>query len=182
MLRGFLLVPVRALQRLQDGQPLDLGQGVVRRHREAASTPPSSRSDSGRSCGWTSATLGDQHRPLHRVLELADVARPPAADQQLVGGRRDALERLLIAAGELLENKSEHSSGMSSARSRSGGTRSMMVLMRKYRSSRSRPSRSAASISMLVAQISRKSTFTKRSPPIGRYSRSCSTRSSLVCS
>ncbi len=68
---------------------------------------------------------------------------------------------------------------MSSLRSRSGGTRSVIVLMRKYRSSRSLPSRSAVSRSMLVAQMRRKSTCTRRSLPIGRYSRSCSTRKQL---
>src|SRR3990172_2326499 len=41
---------------------------------------------------------------------------------------------------------------MSSVRSRSGGTRSVMVLMRKYRSSRSFPSRRAVSRSMFVEQ------------------------------
>src|SRR4029078_12024304 len=49
---------------------------------------------------------------------------------------------------------------MSSVRSRSAGTRSVIVLMRKYRSSRSLPSRSAASRSMLVAQTRRRSTRT----------------------
>ena len=34
----------------------------------------------------------------------------------------------------------------------------------------------------MVAQINRKSTLTRRSLPIGRYSRSCNTRRSLVCS
>ena len=62
-----------------------------------------SRIDSGQIRGCDLSCLAHQHRTLDRVLELADVARPPVANQQVIRGRRDRANRLLIALVELRE-------------------------------------------------------------------------------
>ena len=51
---------------------------------------------------------------------------------------------------------------MSASRSRSGGTKIGMTFSRKYRSSRNRPPRISVGRSLLVAAITRTSTFTRR--------------------
>ena len=70
--------------------------------------------------GGDGAPFGQQHRPLDRVLELADVARPVVAHQQLLRVRLEPVDLLLQLAGEPADE--ELASGtMSSLRSRSGG-------------------------------------------------------------
>ena len=71
-------------------------------------------------------------------------------------------------------------SGMSSARSRSGGTRIGNTLSRKKRSERNFPSRTASSRSRLVAATTRASVRSVSLPPTRSNSRSWSTRSSAT--
>ena len=70
---------------------------------------------------------------------------------------------------------------MSSARSRSGGTRIGNTLSRKKRSERNLPSRTASSRSRFVAAITRASVRSVSLPPTRSNSRSCSTRSRATC-
>ena len=71
--------------------------------------------------------------------------------------------------------------GMSSRRSRSGGTRMGSTLRRKNRSSRKRPASTSARRSRLVAATTRTSTLRVWMPPTRSISRSCRARSSLPC-
>ena len=73
------------------------------------------------------------------------------------------------------------SAGMSSSRSRSGGTEIGITLRRKYRSSRNRPSAISSSRSLFVAAITRTSTLIVRDDPSRSTSPSWSTRSTLAC-
>ena len=73
------------------------------------------------------------------------------------------------------------SSGMSSWRSRSGGTKIGITFRRKYRSSRKRPARISACRSLLVAASTRASTLIRVVPPTASMVCSCSTRSTLAC-
>src|SRR5450432_2104633 len=77
--------------------------------------------------------------------------------------------------------KAAHRSGMSSARSRSGGARSGTTARRKYRSSRNVPAATAACRSRFVAAMTRTSILSVCSPPTRVNSPDCKTRSTLAC-
>ena len=71
----------------------------------------------------------EDHGALDRVLQLADVARPVVAEQQLAGSSvmpvTDFLKRRLYAVDEEV-----HQRQMSSLRSRSGGIKMAMIARR----------------------------------------------------
>src|SRR5688572_5657981 len=103
-LRGFLLVPVGALQGLQDRHFLDLRQRAMRRDRELLSRRSAFLADSLRKIGGDDLTrLADEHRPLDGIFQLAHVAGPAVTDEQVVGRRRDRFDVLLVALVELLQ-------------------------------------------------------------------------------
>src|SRR5258705_349544 len=102
-LRRLLLVQVRPLQRLHDRHLLDFGERPVRRDRELLRRASLLADGLGQVVGLDLPRLADQHRPLDCVFELAYVARPPVADEQVVGGRRNRLHALLVALVELRE-------------------------------------------------------------------------------
>ena len=92
-----------------------------------------------------------------RVIELAHVARPGVVRERL---DRLGLEAARAASGtgrRSAARKCSASGGMSSRRSRSGGSRISMVLSRKSRSSRNRPAATSAARSALVAERMRTS-------------------------
>src|SRR5919201_775048 len=102
-LRRFLLVPVRALERLQDGHLLDFGERAVRRDHEV-------RRAGGflanRFRGIGDRDLGPPRHPnppLDRVLELPHVAGPAVTNEQVVHRRRQRLHILLVPLPELVE-------------------------------------------------------------------------------
>src|SRR4051812_42715034 len=100
-LRGLLLVPVGALQRLRDRHLLDLGERAMRWNRELLGRAPLF-TNRLRQIVWLDLPgLRDEHRALDRVFELAHVARPAVANQQVIGRRRDRSDRLLIPLVEL---------------------------------------------------------------------------------
>ena len=73
--------------------------------------------------------VADRDQALDQVLQLPDVARPPVRRQDLQRRIRDALDRLAELDLVAIRN-SRASSGRSSMRSRSGGIRIGMTLMR----------------------------------------------------
>src|SRR5258708_7481968 len=102
-LRRLLLVPVGTLEGLQDRHLLDFCQRAVRRNHEFRR---------GRGLGAKGfrevirrnlGPLGDEHAALDHVFELADVAGPPVADQDVVRRRRDRLDVALMTCLVLLE-------------------------------------------------------------------------------
>src|SRR5205823_12389721 len=48
-------------------------------------------------------SLRHQDRTLDRVFELADVSRPPVADQKVIDRGRERLDVLLVALAELVQ-------------------------------------------------------------------------------
>ena len=135
----------------------------------------------GRSATSIDRAAAEDHEPLDRVLELADVARPA-----IRGERRDRGRRELDAASgararvlqEGLDQQRECLRAVRAAPARGSRSRS---------AGRTGPAGSAVrdtsrSRSTLVAATTRTSTLTMRLPPTGRTSPSCSTRSSLTCS
>src|SRR6185503_5351839 len=88
-LRRFLLVPVGALERLQNGHLLDLGEGTVRRDRELLSRSRPLLADRFREVGGNNLTcFADQHGPLDGIFQLTNVTSPAVANQQVIGGGR----------------------------------------------------------------------------------------------
>ena len=67
---------------------------------------PGAESPSRRSSAVIIGALGEQRRALDRVLELADVARPVVADQQLLRVVVEAVEPLLQLAAEAADERS----------------------------------------------------------------------------
>ena len=63
----------------------------------------------------------EQHRALDRVLELADVARPVVAHQQLQRVGLTSPSSFFFSSPAKRRTKNVASGGMSSLRSRSGG-------------------------------------------------------------
>src|SRR5688572_1876439 len=102
-LRGLLLVPVGAHQRLDDGHLLDLGQRALRRDRELLHRRHFVPDRLGQIPRLDVAGLAHEHRALDGVLELAHVAGPAVADQQMVGRRRDRPHAAAVALVELGE-------------------------------------------------------------------------------
>src|SRR6266571_4959498 len=93
----------------------------------------------------------EDHHPLYDVLQLAHVARP-AVGLQGGQGLRPQRPHPAVGAGE------DAGAGMSSTRSRSGGTRRGTTFSRKYRSSRNRAAPISAFRSLFVAAMTRTST------------------------
>ena len=120
-------------------------------------------------------------QPLDGVAQLADVAAPAVALQRLQRAPASNLFGLRLCSSPVSRAKCCTSSGMSSRRSRSGGTTIGMTLRRKNRSSRNSPRWIASSRFLLVAAITRTSTLIVRAEPSRSTSCSCSTRSTLAC-
>src|SRR4051812_28408359 len=99
----FLFVPIRALQCLQDRHLLDLGERPVRRNYKISRRRGLLTNRFGQVGDGDLAPFGDQHGALDRVLELAHVAGPAVADQQVIHRRRQRLDVLLVALPELVE-------------------------------------------------------------------------------
>ena len=76
----------------------------------------------GNSATPISSAVGQYHRPEHRILELAHVARPAIGGEQRQRLGADPVMRLPSSAAKRAR-KCRTSSGMSSGRSASGGTR-----------------------------------------------------------
>ena len=96
---GFLLVPVRPIERLDDRDPLDLRQRPMRRNHEIACRPRFLPQRIGQIGGRDFVSLGDEHRAFDRVFQLTDVPRPAAPDQEMVGGQVRSCERSAGSAG-----------------------------------------------------------------------------------
>ena len=125
--------------------------------------------------------LGQQHRALDRVLELADVARPVVAHQQLLRVGLEPVDLLLQLAGEPADEERRpaarcrpcaRAAAASRSRRRSAGSRGPRG---------TGPSATIAGRSRLVAAMSRTSTRSVRVPPRRSNSCSCSTRRILAC-
>src|SRR5687767_6598198 len=86
-LRGFLLVPVRPLECLQNGHLLDFCQRTVWRDGEILGRSPLLANLLGQIVRQDLAGLADQDGPLDRVLDFSNVAGPPVANEQVVRGR-----------------------------------------------------------------------------------------------
>src|ERR1041385_5980983 len=98
---GFLLVPIGPLQRLHDRHLLDFGERTMRGNGELLRRT-SLFADRLRQIGRLNLSgLADQHGTLDGVFQLADVARPAVADEQVIRRRRDRLHVFLIALVEL---------------------------------------------------------------------------------
>src|SRR5258706_2117340 len=102
-LRRLLLIPVGALQRLNDRHLLDFREGSVRRNREFLRRASLFADGLGQIVRVDLATLADEHAAFDGVLELAYVTGPSIADEQVVGGRRDRADALLVTLIELRE-------------------------------------------------------------------------------
>ena len=97
------------------------------------------RSRSPRSAACTTSSARHQDGALDRVVELAHVARPGVIEQRLRARRHRSRRGACGSAARGAARKCAASSGMSSRRSRSGGTRISIVFRRKSRSSPEAP-------------------------------------------
>ena len=102
-LRGFLLVPVRSLQRLQDRHLLDFRQRAMWRNGELLGRRSLLANLFGQIVRKDFPGLAHQHRTLDGILQLSNIAGPPVANEQMVGGGRNGADRLLISLVELGE-------------------------------------------------------------------------------
>src|SRR5688572_7789072 len=100
-LRRFLFVPVRPLQRLDDGHFLDLSQRAVRRDGEVLRRPRFLADGFWQIAGLNLTGLPNENCSLDCILELTDVSGPAIADEQVIRRRRYRAHRLLIALVEL---------------------------------------------------------------------------------
>ncbi len=94
--------------------------------------------------GLDSRPAGHQHRPLDRVVELAHVAGPGVLREGAQAAASKPVDALSVPRGSAGSRKCAARAGMSSRRSRSGGTRISMVFRRKSRSWRKRPAATSA--------------------------------------
>ena len=85
--------------------------------------PRPARICAGRESGNTVGDCFERDRALDDVLELADVARPAVCLAAARSPRRDAVAPACRIRSRVLRRKCSASSGMSSRRSRSGGSR-----------------------------------------------------------
>ena len=97
------------------GGILTTGLPIARRRRRSTARRAAGRRS------VISASFGQQHRALDRVLELADVARPVVAHQQLLRVGRRARRPSSSARRRSGAGRTCASGTMSSLRSRSGG-------------------------------------------------------------
>jgi hypothetical protein len=100
-LRRLLFVPVRTHQRLDDRDLLDLGKRALRWNRELLHRRHVIPDRLGQVPRLDVAGLAHEHGALDGVLELAHVARPAVANQQVIGGRRDRPHAAPVALVEL---------------------------------------------------------------------------------
>ena len=121
----------------------------------------------------------DRQRGDH-VLQLAHVARPVIPRQRREHARARASARVPTRAAAARQ-KCSASSGMSSGRSRSGGTGCAPRRADRTGPARKRPAAASARRSRLAAATSRTSTVRLNVSPTRRTSCCCSTRSSFAC-
>ena len=104
-----LLVPARGLERFEDRRALDLLERACGhlRGRDGRGTEPAV---AGRVVELLGQVFQDdhraprhEHRPLDRVLELADVARPRPGEEPSIGFRVDALHRARVLGAIAIE-------------------------------------------------------------------------------
>src|SRR5205823_13475755 len=93
-LRRFTHVAARAREGLLDEHSLDLLQTHLLQHRRAVA-----RRAQGEVARPDDVTLGQEHRSLHRVVELAHVAGPGMHPEGLHRVRREARDPLAVARG-----------------------------------------------------------------------------------
>ncbi len=108
---------------------------------------------------------GDDRRVLDRVAQLADVARPGAGAEFVEQLRGEPGVGGIGEAGR--RRKCSARAGMSSRRSRSGGTWIGKTLRRKYRSSRNWPAAMSSPSGRFVAASTRMSVGRGRESPTG---------------
>ena len=125
---------VRPLQLFQREAPADLGAPIA-----------AARDALGKRGGLDDGGRPQDHRPLHRVAQLADVARPRVGAQHLLGRRRTGWARAVRPRARRKPGSGARTPATSSARSRSGGTRTSITFRRNSRSSRNRPACTSAS-------------------------------------
>src|SRR5262249_743554 len=102
-LRGLLLIPVRALQRLEDRHLFALSQRAVRRNDEIHGARRLLANRFRKIGDGDLGALRHEHGALDGILELAHVAGPAVADQQVVDRRREGFHIALIALAESIE-------------------------------------------------------------------------------
>ena len=157
------------------------------------SPPFSQRSTDGASSptslGSTSARIGSPPRrrqdqqPLDDVAQLAHVARPVVALQRRQRVVADRPRRQAGGIGDARAGGRLASSGMSSRRSLSGGTRSGTTFSRWNSSSRNAPAAISSCRSRAVEASTRDVDLDLRGLPPSRVKDcSCSTRASRLCS
>src|SRR5262245_11032120 len=83
-LRGLLLIPVGALQCLQDRHLLDFRQRAMRRNHELARTRALSTQRLRQVVHADLTALRHEHAALDDILDLAYVARPTVPDQHVI--------------------------------------------------------------------------------------------------
>ncbi len=108
---------------------------------------------------------GEDQQPLDVVAELAEVARPVMRLEHRHARRRRSRRGGSPVDREICSTKWRTSSGMSSRRSASAGTRIGTTARRWNRSSRNVPSAISRSRSRPVEEMMRTSTLTRVAPP-----------------
>ena len=138
---AFTFTPPARSQRLGDVLALDvldvlleIEACVGKRPAAAAAAPPARRAapdgESGRLSARIDGRALERDRPLDHVLELADVARPVVRLQAAPAPRREMPVTGFPICVANRARKCSASSGMSSRRSRSGGSATGMTLIR----------------------------------------------------
>src|SRR5262245_1523953 len=102
-LGGLLLVPVRALERLQDGHLFDLRERAVRRDDELRGRRALGPQRLRQVVHLDFGVLRHEDAPLYHVFELPHVARPAVADQNVIRRRRNRLYIPLMTGLVFLE-------------------------------------------------------------------------------
>ena len=162
------------------------GQGDGRRGRRggrrALGTRRRRRPQTGRSITSMRDPAAHDHRPLHHVAQLPDVARPPCGAQRVQRLRCEAVEVLAVGGGELVQEvlgqQRNVLAALAQRRQRDGEDVEAVVEVLAEPAL----ARRSASRSRLVAAMTRTSTGISCVPPTRRIVRSSSTRSSLAWS
>ena len=153
--------PTRAPAGLgQRARQVDLAPRIARRPRRTSSSEPRFRW-----CGRIAVVVGQDHRALDAVLQLAHVARPAVGAQRGPARRRRSASPACSSRGRTARRSAARAAGCPPRRSRSGGTVIGNTERRKNRSSRKRRAATAARRLRLVAATTRTSTRTVAVPP-----------------
>ena len=178
--RGPGPVAAGALEGVEDQVLLVGRQGVLERLAGQGPRDLGGLQAGGQVVGVDRPSLAHQHRPLDAVLQLAHVARPVVAHQQVDGAGGDAADVLALVRRVLLDEVvgEERDVGLSLPQRRQEDPVHVEAVEEVLAELALR--RTASSRSLLVAATTRTLTWIDSTLPSRSISFSCSTRRSLI--